>query len=354
MILPIISYREPPQLKLPKKTDCYSGAITIPETVNYNAVDYNVTTIAEEAFLNCTGLTSIAIPDSIVSMGRLAFSSCSGLTSVAIPNGVTSIEQATFATCTNLTTVDLPDSLTFIGVAAFGESTNLTTIDIPDSVVTIERQAFFGCESLSDVNLGSSLTSTGEIAFKGCKSLSSIAIPDSVITIGEQAFMNCADVSTISIESSVTSVGNGAFRGCESLTAVRVKHTTPVRITESVFFNLDLSSIALYVPSGSEAAYRAARFWQNFNPINGTLSIDNKNALKDNDLTIYPIPAQNTLNIALKTSVNLQTVSILNLQGKVVKTTTESTVNISDLQSGMYILKLNTSQGVITKKVIKS
>ncbi len=335
-----------------KKADCYTGAVTIPETVTYNTENYDVTTIGIGAFRSCTGLTSIAIPDSVVSIGKLAFVGCAGLTSVAIPNGVTSIEQATFASCVNLETVDLPDSLTFIGVAAFGECENLTTINIPDSVVAIERQAFYYCESLSEVNLGSSLTSIGEIAFKGCKSLSTIDIPDSVITLGEQAFMNCKGAKTIRIGSSVTSIGQGAFRKCKDLTAVTVKHATPVRITESVFFNLDLSSITLYVPRGSEVAYRAARFWKNFNPITSREISDLESSLTKEDVKLYPIPANNVLHIEQKKSVILEEATLLNLNGDIVKTTTGNTIDISNLAGGIYTLKLNTDRGVVTKKVV--
>ena len=43
------------------------------------------------AFSECSGLTSVTIPDSVTSIGDGAFSGCSGLTSVTIPDSVTSI-----------------------------------------------------------------------------------------------------------------------------------------------------------------------------------------------------------------------------------------------------------------------
>ena len=60
-----------------------------------------------DGFYNCTGLTSITIPNSVTSIGAWAFSGCSGLTSIEIPNSVTSIGMNAFYNCTGLTSVRL-------------------------------------------------------------------------------------------------------------------------------------------------------------------------------------------------------------------------------------------------------
>ena len=57
-------------------------------------VVYTVTSIANSAFLQCTALTSVIIPDAVTSIGNNAFASCSGLTSVTIGANVTSISGA--------------------------------------------------------------------------------------------------------------------------------------------------------------------------------------------------------------------------------------------------------------------
>ena len=54
----------------------YSGTVVIPERVTYSGVTYNVTSIGEDAFHKCTGLTEITIPNSVTSIGYSAFSSC--------------------------------------------------------------------------------------------------------------------------------------------------------------------------------------------------------------------------------------------------------------------------------------
>lgn len=81
----------------------YIGSVVIPETVTYNAVTYPVTAIGYCAFFNCDSLTSIKLPNSIISIGRSAFSYCDGLSKIVIPKSVNMIEQHAFGQCTNLT-----------------------------------------------------------------------------------------------------------------------------------------------------------------------------------------------------------------------------------------------------------
>jgi len=73
-----------------------TGVFTIPDSV---------TSIGVNAFISCTGLTSVTIGSSVTSIGSGAFSNCTGLTSVTIPNSVTSIGVGTFSGCTGLTSV---------------------------------------------------------------------------------------------------------------------------------------------------------------------------------------------------------------------------------------------------------
>ena len=77
----------------------YTGDITIPSSINVNEVEYSVTSIGENAFYYCRGLTSVTIPNSVTSIGEYAFSFCYGLTSITIPNSVTSIKSYTFEGC---------------------------------------------------------------------------------------------------------------------------------------------------------------------------------------------------------------------------------------------------------------
>ena len=96
-------------------SDAYSGAVTIPSTIESGGVTYTVTSIGDYAFYYCSGLTSVTIPSSVTSIENYAFSRCSGLTSVNIPSSVTTIESSTFSGCSSLTSVTIPSSVTSIG-----------------------------------------------------------------------------------------------------------------------------------------------------------------------------------------------------------------------------------------------
>ena len=75
------------------------GNLTIPESVTFRGLSFPVTSIGNEAFSGCSGLTSVTIGNSVTTIGNEAFSGCSGLTSVTIPNSVTTIGKKAFSGC---------------------------------------------------------------------------------------------------------------------------------------------------------------------------------------------------------------------------------------------------------------
>ena len=102
-----------------------TGSLTIPSSVTYSGTTYSVTSIGNYAFRDCSGLTSVTIPNSVTSIGDNAFRDCSGLTSVTIPNSVTSIGNYAFFGCSGLTSVTIPNSVTSIGESAFYRVRNI-------------------------------------------------------------------------------------------------------------------------------------------------------------------------------------------------------------------------------------
>ena len=225
----------------------------------------SVTSIGNDAFFNCSGLTSITIPNSVTSIGSQAFYKCSGLTSITIPNSVTSIGIEVFSGCSGLTSVTIPNSVTSIGNEAFYKCSGLTSITIPNSVTSIGNEAFDYCSGLSSIIIPNSVTFIGNNAFGGCSGLTSITIPNSVTSIGDKVFKKCSGLTSITIPNSVTSIGDEAFNGCSDLTSVIVEVEAPITISEDVFSNR--ANATLYVPAGSKAAYEAADYWNEFKEI---------------------------------------------------------------------------------------
>ena len=232
-----------------------TGNLVIPDSINITGgYPYPITSIGSYAFRDCTGLTSVTIPNTVTIIGNSAFRDCTGLTSMTIPNSVTSIGQYAFNDCTGLDSVVFnADSCTYTGYEyiygsggytwafkgcknitsfTFGNNvkvipmclcynlTGLTSVTIPNSVTNIWYYAFRGCTGLTSVTIGNSVTSIGNSAFSGCTGLTSVTIGDSVTSIGNSAFYGCTGLTSVTIPNSVDSIGDDAFSGCTGLTSV--------------------------------------------------------------------------------------------------------------------------------------
>lgn len=244
--------------------------VNIPDTINGNPV----TSIGNDAFKGCTGITSVTIPDSVTSIGEQAFMQCTNLISIIIPGSVTSIGNNAFNRCWSLTSIEIPGSVQTIGRNAFIYCKGLTSITIQPGVTKIETGAFQNCESFTSIEIPSSVISIGNDdvnnVFNGCKSLTSIkvddsntayssvdgvlfnkdktiltkypegktgnkySIPDSVKSIRNSAFSGCTRLESITIPSSVTSIGNSAFYFCTGLTSITIPNGV-TSIGDSVF-----------------------------------------------------------------------------------------------------------------------
>ena len=240
-----------------------SGEMEIPRRVLYNKKTYTVTAIGMYAFCQCTGLTSVTIPNSVTSIGDCAFFRCSGLTSMTIPNSVTSIGETAFGSCTGLTAVTIPNSVTSIRNWTFSSCTGLTSVTIPKSVTSIGDGAFMGCSGLTSVIIPNSVTSIGYRAFWHCTGLASVTIGKSVTSIGNLAFLGCSSLSSVTIPNSVTSIGRGAFDKCWGLQTIYVQSRVPVECAPN-FPDDVIKNAILYVPTGTLAAYEKVDPWRNF------------------------------------------------------------------------------------------
>ncbi len=224
--------------------------------------------IGDSAFENCTGLTSIDIPNSVTSIGEGAFQKCNGLTSVTIGNGVESIGESVFCECTGLTSISvdenntaykdidgnlyskdgktliqyatgktdarfaIPDGVESIGSYAFYHCTGLTSIDIPDNVKTIGYSAFSRCTGLTSIDIPDSVKSIGYRAFENCTGLTSTTVAEGntkyhsagncLIETESKTLISGCKNSVIPTDGSVTSIGKWAFSGCTGLTSIDI------------------------------------------------------------------------------------------------------------------------------------
>ena len=188
----------------------------------------NVTTIGNSAFVNCTRLQSIDIPNTVSNIGDYAFYGCSALTSISIPEGVPTIGDSAFYNCSALTSISIPKTVSYIGDNAFYNCSALPSISIPKTVSYIGDNAFYNCRKLSAITIPKTMSYIGDWAFYNCNQLPAITIPEGVPQIGDGTFYQCYSLASVSIPNSVTYIGTGAFKDCKVLTSVAL----PGSITE--------------------------------------------------------------------------------------------------------------------------
>lgn len=219
-------------------------ANTYENGVGYIKFDKPVSEIGNCAFLNCTTLTSVALPNGVTKIGDGLFQGCSSLVSVTLPDGITSIPGATFWQCHSLTSVTIPEDVTSIGNGAFNECRSLMSVVIPDGVTLIDIGAFCGCLSLTSVAIPDSVTQLGQRVFEGCASLVSVTLGNSVTAIEYSTFRACSSLESITIPDSVTEIQKYAFLKCTSMASINLPDGL-TSIGEWAFGYSALESIAI-------------------------------------------------------------------------------------------------------------
>ena len=159
-------------------------------------------------------------------MGSYEFYRNINLKKVSISNSVTSIGNDAFRNCSGLTKTNYTGDIAgWCGINFGGWGSNPTAYShnlyindvevkdlvIPNSVTSIGDYAFYGCSGLTSVTIGNSVTSIGWHAFDGCSGLTSVNIGNSVTSLGGRAFYTCTSLTYITIPVSVTILGTYLF-----------------------------------------------------------------------------------------------------------------------------------------------
>ena len=213
----------------------YAGDVKIPANITYSDVSYVVTKIGDQAFMGCTELTSINMPNTITSIGSQSFEGTSKLENISFSENITTIGEKAFRGCVGLTMLVLPPKLSYLEKKVFQNCTELVEVVLPSSLKVINNSdydnsnPFGGCSKLTkvvvenleswlDINLyGSSQPFYDYHLYIGEQEVKDLIIPDNIISIKKYAFQNCIGLESIRIPNHVTSVGRNAFKGCGKL-----------------------------------------------------------------------------------------------------------------------------------------
>ena len=273
--------------------------------------------IAANAFRDCTELTAVEFPNSVVYIGDVAFNGCTALSEISIPDnvleigydcfintkwhndqpdGILYIDNACIGVKGEISTAEplqlkegtriiadrafyktgitgplnLPDGLLAIGRMAFNHLKGLTgELKIPNTVNRINVGAFDGCSGLTgDLRIPDSMHEIERFSLSNC-GFSSLIIPwSSVSKISNSAFSGCKNITGIRIENGVTKIGSNAFDGCTALTSLSLLYTYTLRqIGMEAFAGCDnLQTITMWLdrpPVAYEDAFSSVEVFEN-------------------------------------------------------------------------------------------
>lgn len=291
-----------------------SGKVTVPASIIYNNVSYDVTEIGNYAFQGNTTITEIVLPEGIKTIGADCFERMTKLTKVNIPqtvesifrfessgNGITQNESNyrgglliidncllkvkkeltgqvdvpegtrlvagnAFCGCKELTRISLPETVTEVGPYAFESCKKLGEINLPKGLKVIHKGTFNSCGTLgtSTLTLPESLLEIEDYSFWKTVRLTELRFPEGLRKIGDQAFWQ-SGLKRIWLPESIESLGAWAFADLTVLEEVHLAAPDPSAITlGNGVFDSAPTGAKLYVPYGSRTLYESAPQWSAF------------------------------------------------------------------------------------------
>lgn len=305
----------------------YTGDVVIPETISYEGVTFEVNTIGERAFERCSGLTSVSLPSTIITICDFAFDYCYNLKTINLPEGLISIGMQAFCE-DKFTSINIPSSVTKIGLNAFALCDNLTSVNIdnlnawlnikfagsgssnplcyahhlylngteirnltiPEDITEIQMFAFYGCSGLESIDFGN-VHIIGNNSFHLCTSIDSISFPKNVSTIKSEAFRGCDHLKALTFEGSTTILSK-AFSNCKELTDVYCL-VNGATASSNTFEDSYISSATLHVPYSAIEAYKTESPWNEFGKIVELKSNENIKEFSVDNVNYAVVPDKN-------------------------------------------------------------
>lgn len=265
----------------------YSSLLAVPKAVSGEiALADGLLKIGDQKFMNCTAVTKVVLPSSLLEIGASCFLG-SGITEISLPDNVEKLGNYAFADCTSLRSVHIGAKIMYTNAAFKGcnsvtsfsvspSNTKYRTLSgclvsntstggveliavlsdgvIPQGVTEIGSYLLSG-RDMSSVTVPEGVKSIYRGAFSGCGNLSSVKLPSTLTYLDAYAFADCTSLTSVKIPSSVYHLSCWVFEGCTSLTSVTFENAAGWKMRK----NGTMSSTAVSVDL-SDAAANAAYF----------------------------------------------------------------------------------------------
>lgn len=238
-------------------SDALTGDLVLPNDGSITSIgdayyDENWDLTGRYGFYGCENLTSVTIPDSVLTISDEAFCECYGLTNITIPDGVTSIGSWAFCVCHALMQVIISGTVTKIGEGAFEDTLVCCIADSKPS--GWEEEWHYNCEvawgfkgitttnAEYDYIVNDNDNTAILYAYKGTNS--EIVIPSTIdgydVTSFGWAYKSNSIITSVTLlEDGPVFIHRRAFINCENLTDivmpafVEIKDATPYDIFEN-------------------------------------------------------------------------------------------------------------------------
>ena len=208
-----------------------SESVVIPGQIN----GLNVTAIGDGAFMNCSTLTSLTLPEGLESIGSYAFAG------------------------TGLESLEIPDSVCVIGEGAMHHCESLSQVTLSAGLESLPLDVLYGCKSLRTLALPEGITTLTAGALRNLPNLTSLSLPDTLHTLEEYALADLTDLRSMTLGPKVSSIASTAFSGCTSLTAIEADDSNAVfESCDGVLYFKDRLGIVRYPQNRLDSVYAIA------------------------------------------------------------------------------------------------
>lgn len=247
----------------------YTGDIVIPSSLQYNGMDYVVTSIG--AVFKGTEITSIEIGAGVATIGRGAFQGCTSLQRAVLPSDLVTVNGDLFNGCVLLEEITIPGTAKEVASNQFKGCVALKKVTIAEGPTALEissaaftdggadaveeviinraigtkytdmaTKPFRGAKALATVTVGGSCTDIPTSYFENAKALKNVTMP-TVTTMGTNVFAG-SGLEEIVLPEGVTTVPASTFQGCKSLNKVTLGSGV-TSISDMAFYNSTVAEV---------------------------------------------------------------------------------------------------------------